>query len=143
MKNKKSKKSEFKTEIKRPAHKKPRAKKYVEAKIPELPPVPTTQLQITKEQLKIDESSLPDDGRLAELVCIANKTLEDAIERKKIILDISRIYEPCPLISERVDREKLRFHFKNKDSQLPVGINADEEIYSKDTEVVEATQQNL
>lgn len=50
MKDKKPKKAAGpKKEVKRPTHKKPRPKKYVEAKIPERPTVPTEQVPITKE----------------------------------------------------------------------------------------------
>lgn len=49
MKNKNKKKAGPKKEVKRPAHKKPRPKKYVEAKIPDLPPVPAEQITVTKE----------------------------------------------------------------------------------------------
>jgi len=45
---KKEKKGAKKT-VKRPSHKKPRPKKYVEAKIPSLPPVPTEQVPVIKE----------------------------------------------------------------------------------------------
>lgn len=77
MKNKTEKKTKQKKEIKRPAYKKPRPKKYVEAKIPSLPPVPTIQLPITKEASDVSESSLPNDECLAELVNVANKKLPE------------------------------------------------------------------
>lgn len=45
----KQKKNDFKKEIKRPSNKKLRPKKYIEVRIPNLPPVPSTQISITKE----------------------------------------------------------------------------------------------
>jgi len=76
MKNKKpgKKKPSPKKEIKRPAHKKPRPRKQVEPKIPDLPPVPTEQIPITKEtpiqsaQKEIPELSTDGAARLSELI---------------------------------------------------------------------------
>lgn len=57
MKDKKKKIVGPKKEVKRPASKKPRPKKYVEAKIPALPPVPTKTVEITNEaSIKITNS---------------------------------------------------------------------------------------
>lgn len=112
MKNKpqqksKPKKPSPKKEIKRPAHKKPRPKKYVEAKIPTLPPVPTTALEITRDKttkpvpVKTITIELP-DGQTEGML---TKAILSATEQLKILAD--EIFKDAPAAHEasRAERE--------------------------------------
>lgn len=91
MKNKDKKKAGAKKEIKRPSHKKPRPKKYVEAKIPPLPPVPTEQVVIPKEpvvKFEIPEKILGPQTSEEKFVELLRKA---ATELKNVADNISSV----------------------------------------------------
>jgi hypothetical protein len=80
-----------KTQVKRPAHKKPRPKKHIDAKIPALPPVSTK----TKEAKVVDPATitleLPEnitEPQLLNAVNVANKELKTLAERAKLEKDM-------------------------------------------------------
>lgn len=93
MKNKDKKKVGAKKEIKRPTHKKPRPKKYVEARIPQLPPVPTAQIPITKDIPDTVKFEIPKnvlgpqtpEERFVELINKAADELKKVADNAKIV----------------------------------------------------------
>jgi hypothetical protein len=82
----KKKKPVSKTVIKRPAHKKPRPKKHVEAKIPQLPPVPT---QVVEAQEAPIEQPVPVEPKVTW-----GKPIEGTTQVEPGIYVVNKPYAP-------------------------------------------------